>query len=122
MLIDFEAAQASLTFRGAGTAAEEGRYRVTGAHGVIASAGPALGGNVVRFAAPEGAVDIPLEGHWFREGFVGTMGELLRAIEDGDTPTNDARTVLGGLQLCFAAVASARRGSPVEPAGVRGLD
>jgi hypothetical protein len=50
------------------------------------------------------------------------MGELLRAIEDGDTPANDARTVLGGLQLCYAAVASSRRGFPVDPAGVRVLN
>ena len=88
VLIDYEAAQASLVLRGASTAGEEGRYRVAGTAGVLAATGPALGGNVVRFTAPEGAVDVPLQGHWFREGFAGTMGELLRAIEDGDTPAN----------------------------------
>ena len=121
VLIDFDEAQASLAFRGACTVAEEGRYRVTGSHGALASAGPALGGSVVRFSAPDGSVDIPLQGHWFREGFLGTMGELLRAIEDGDAPANAARTVLGGLRLCFAAVASARSGAAVDPAGVRVL-
>ena len=48
VLIDFDGAQASLAFRGACTVAEEGRYRVTGSHGALASAGPALGANVAR--------------------------------------------------------------------------
>ena len=122
VLIDFAGAQASLAFRGACTVAEEGRYRVTGSEGAIAGTGPALGANAVGFTAPDGSVEIPLKGHWFREGFLGTMGELLRAIEDGDRPANDARTVLGGLQLCFAAVLSSRRGSPVDPADVRALE
>ena len=122
MLIDFDGAQASLAFRGACAVAEEGRYSRHGHRAArCASAGPALGANVARYTAPDGSVDIPLHGHWFREGFLGTMGELLRAIEDGDQPANAARTVLGGLRLCFAAVASARSGAAVDPAGVRVL-
>ena len=121
VLIDYEGAQVSLVFRGACGIDEAGRYRVTGTQGAVTSAGPALGANVARFSAREGSVDVPLAGHWFREGFLGTMGELLRALEDGDTPANDARTVLGGLQLCYAAVASARQGAPIDPATVRAL-
>ena len=119
VLIDFGEAQASLVFRGAASIAEEGLYRVTGAEGVISSSGPVLGGHEVRVTVAEGSVDVPLQGHWFTEGFQGTMGELLRSIEADDTPANAARTVLGGLQLCFAAVASSRDGVAVDPRQVR---
>jgi predicted dehydrogenase len=122
VLIDFDEAQASLAFRGASAVGEEGRYRVAGAEGVISSAGPALGGYEVEFTAVDGSVRIPLHGHWFRDGFQGTMGELLRAVETGDQPANAARTVLDGLRLCFAAVASAREGVAVDPAAIRRLD
>ncbi len=49
------------------------------------------------------------------------MGELLRAIEEGARPDNDARDNLASLALCFAAIASARRGRPVVPGAVRSL-
>jgi predicted dehydrogenase len=121
VLIDFDDAQASLVFRGAASIAEEGWYRVTGTEGVISSRSPVLGGHEVRVDVPEGTVDVPLQGHWFREGFQGSMGELLRSIEADEEPANAARTVLGGLQLCFAAVASSRDGVAVDPRQVRVL-
>jgi predicted dehydrogenase len=121
VLIDFDDAQASLAFRGAASIGEEGWYRVTGTEGVISTSGPVLGGHEVRVDVAEGRVDVPLQGHWFREGFQGSMGELLRSIGAGDTPANAARTVLGGLQLCFAAVASSRDAIAVDPRQVRVL-
>ena len=121
VLIDYDDAQASLVFRGAASIAEEGWYRVTGTEGVLRSRGPVLGGHEVRVDVPEGTVDVPLQGHWFREGFQGSMGELLRSIEADDQPANAARTVLGGLQLCFAAVASSRDGVAIDPRQVRAL-
>ena len=62
-----------------------------------------------------------LEGTWFREGFIGTMGELLTAVEDGREPLNGARGNLDALALVFAAIASAARGVPVAPGEVRSL-
>jgi predicted dehydrogenase len=121
VLIDFEDAQATLAFRGAASIAEEGLYRVTGTEGVISSRGPVLGGHEVRVDVPEGTVDVPVHGHWFQEGFQGSMGELLRSIEADETPANAARTVLGGLQLCFAAVASSHDGVAIDPREVRVL-
>jgi predicted dehydrogenase len=121
VLIDFDEAQASLVFRGAASIAEDGLYRVTGTEGVISSRGPVLGGHEVRVDVPEGTVDVPVHGHWFREGFQGSMGELLRSIEADEEPANAARTVLGGLQLCFAAVASSRDGLAIDPRQVRVL-
>jgi hypothetical protein len=62
-----------------------------------------------------------LEGTWFKEGFRGTMGALLKAVEDGMPPLNHARGSLAALALDFAAIASARRGVPVMPGSVRSL-
>lgn len=56
-----------------------------------------------------------LEGKWFVEGFAGTMGELLCAIEEDREPVNSARNNIGSLQTCFAAIQSANTGKPVNP-------
>jgi hypothetical protein len=63
-----------------------------------------------------------LDGTWFVEGFIGTMGELLRAVEAGEEPSNGARANLASLALVFAAIASSRRRVPVEPGAVRSLE
>ena len=62
-----------------------------------------------------------LQGAWFNDGFAGTMGALLRAVETGTPPLNDARRNLDSLALAFAAIAAARRGTPVVPGQVRSL-
>ena len=49
-----------------------------------------------------------LRGTWFNDGFAGTMGELLCAIEEGREPLNSARGNLFSLKLCLAAVRSSR--------------
>ena len=49
------------------------------------------------------------------------MGALLKAVEEGAEPPNGARGNLDALALVFAAIASARRGAPVEPGSVRSL-
>ena len=62
-----------------------------------------------------------MEGNWFDDGFRGTMGELLAAIEENREPSNAAASALPGLALCFAAVESARTGRPMIPGQVRAL-
>ena len=57
----------------------------------------------------------------FPDGFHGTMGELLCAIEEGREPSHSARNNLRSLALCYAAVASAETGQPVEPGRVQGM-
>gem|GEM_PF-1896030 len=54
-----------------------------------------------------------LEGQWFNDGFRGTMGALLCAIEDGHEPANGARENLRAPALTFAAVESRRTGREV---------
>jgi len=58
-----------------------------------------------------------LSGTWFREGFHGTMAELLCAIEEKRTPNNNARENLKSLALCFAALASADAGGQPQRVG-----
>ena len=62
-----------------------------------------------------------LEGTWFKQGFQGTMGALLEAVEAGRKPLNEARGSLDALAMVFAAIASARSGMPVRPGDVRSL-
>jgi predicted dehydrogenase len=56
-----------------------------------------------------------LEGWWHRNGFAGTMGELLCAIEEQRIPWNNAADNLESLKLCYSACASADRNMAIEP-------
>lgn len=54
-----------------------------------------------------------LEGRWFPHAFMGSMGELMRAIEDDREPTNSVRDNLKTLQMVFAAMRSIDEVRPV---------
>ena len=58
-----------------------------------------------------------LRGRWLREGFVGTMAALLRALDAGQEPAHSGRDNLRTLQLVFAAYASMAEHRPVQLAG-----
>jgi predicted dehydrogenase len=114
-LIDYGDAQSSLLFRAASRVGEEGTFRVDGTLATIRSRGAALGGPDIVVSSPDGELTITLEGEWMPNALAGTMGDLLGAISSGRRPDTDARRVLDGLRLCFAAIASARAGGPVDP-------
>jgi hypothetical protein len=80
-----------------------------------------LGNQTVTLYTEKGQAQPKLEGSWFPDGFHGTMGELLRSIEEGREPSNSARDNLRSLALCFAAIASATDGTPKVPGEVRRL-
>jgi predicted dehydrogenase len=120
-LVGFEGGQASLAFDGATRLGAEDRTFVGGSAGSLTSRGPDLRSQEVRLATAAGVARPRLAGTWFREGFAGTMGALLKAVEEGTEPPNAARGNLASLALVFAAVASARQGVPVEPGSVRSL-
>ena len=73
----------------------------------------------VTICTGKGYASPKLKGSWFENGFLGTMAELLRAIEEKREPSNSARGNLKGLALCFAACASADAGRPMVPGRVR---
>lgn len=120
-LIAFEGGQAALSFDAATRYGAQDRTFITGAAGTLASQGPDLSNQQVTMTTADGVARPDLRGTWFKEGFVGTMGALLKAVEDGTPPLNNARDNLDALALAFAAIASARRGLPVAPGAVRSL-
>ena len=120
-LVAFAGGEAALAFDGAARFGPEDHTYVGGSAGSLASHGPGLSEQAVTLATAAGIARPALAGTWFTEGFIGTMGELLRAVEAGDEPSNGARGNLASLALVFAAIASSRRRAPVEPGSVRSL-
>jgi phosphoglycerate dehydrogenase-like enzyme/predicted dehydrogenase len=120
-VVEYPTAQASLAFDAETRYGTQDRSFVAGSHGAISSIGP--GNRVQRLTITTEAGDATpeLEGSWFPDGFHGTMGELLCAIEEKRQPSTSARDNLRSLSLCFAAVASAERHEPVVPGTVRAM-
>jgi predicted dehydrogenase len=55
---------------------------------------------------------------WFPQAFIGTMGQLMRAIQEDDEPEISGRTTLGTMALVEAAYRSAAEGRAVSPTEV----
>jgi predicted dehydrogenase len=119
--IEFENAQASLAFDASTRFGGQDSTFVAGSLGTAHSTGPDLNEQHLTLATAAGLAVPTLEGAWFPDGFHGTMGELLRAIEEKREPDNGARNNLKSLELCFAALASAERHEPVVPGAIRRL-
>ncbi len=118
-LVDFDDAQASLTFDGDAKFGAEDRTTIVGTRGTARSTGPSLSNQTVTCYTADGWFSPTLDGTWFVEGFQGTMGELLLSIEENRQPSNNARENLQSLALCFAAVKSADAGRAVPLGEVR---
>jgi predicted dehydrogenase len=119
--VEYDGAQASLGFDADTRFGQQDRTYVVGSLGTITSIGNDLNRQDVTLYTKAGCARPVLQGAWFPDGFHGTMGELLCAIEEGREPANSARDNLRGLALCFAAVASAEAGVPRRPGEVRTL-
>ena len=119
--IEYPHSQASLVFDASVPQGGWDRVLVSGSRGIIRSAGNDNETQQVEFLSDEGSIAPKLEGTWFPDGFHGTMGELLCAIEEQRQPTHSARNNLRSLELCFAAVASSLSHEPVAPGTVRKL-
>ncbi|SNZ17088.1 Predicted dehydrogenase [Natronoarchaeum philippinense] len=117
--IEYEGAQASMTFAGHTQFAQEDRTVVAGTEGTLVSTDAGGDGQTVTLETERGTASPDLDGEWFTDGFHGSMAALLRAIETGEEPPHSGRNNLASLELCFAAVASAERGEPVVPGDVR---
>ena len=120
-LVEYDDAQAALFFDANTRFGEQDTTFVSGTLGTARSGGPSLNAQEVTLATSEGHARPRLEGQWFPDGFHGTMGELLRAVEEKRQPSHHARGNLASLELCFAAISSAARGEPVVPGTVRRL-
>jgi predicted dehydrogenase len=118
-IVEYDDAQAALSFDADTKLGPEDRTFVSGTVGSMVSEGPDLEEQSVTVYTEDGYATPNLEGTWFPDGFHGAMAELLRAIEDDREPTNSARDNLRSLELCFAAVASAEDHEPKVPGEVR---
>ncbi|KIL40463.1 oxidoreductase [Gordoniibacillus kamchatkensis] len=61
-----------------------------------------------------------LEGRWFPHAFMGTMGELMRAVEDEREPENSVADNLLTLQMVFASYRSMAENRPVYLSEIAG--
>ena len=120
-LIEYKNSQATLVFDGYVPSGGWDRTLISGSRGLIRSAGIELAGQKIEIVTDEGIISPKIEGTWFPDGFHGTMGELLCAIEEQRQPSNNARNNLRSLELCFAAIASSKRHEAVVPGSVRKL-
>jgi predicted dehydrogenase len=118
-IVEYENAQATITLDADARFGKADRTYVAGTKGTLTSDGPNLEKQAVALHTARGVAKPRLAGSWFRDGFHGTMAELLCAVEERREPSNNARDNLKSLALCFAACASADRGKPVVPGTVR---
>ena len=119
-IINYEQSQVRMSFNAHTTLGEEDVTTIVGTNGTLRSRGPGLNDQPeIEMYTEEGMVKVPLEGSWFENGFKGTMGELLCAIEEGREPVNSARNNLKSLELCFAALKSADENKVIVPGEVR---
>ena len=72
-----------------------------------------LGSDRVVLERGDTTTSFALEGQWFVDGFAGTMGELMSAIDEDREPENSAAHVLASVRTTFAAVESVRAGGAV---------
>ena len=121
VVADWPRAQMRLGLNASVEHGQRDRTVVAGSKGTLVASGPELNRQSVRLHTAEGVSEPALEGCWFDNGFQGSMGELLRAVEDGRAPCNAAAGNLESLALCFAALRSADTGEPVAPGSVRGV-
>lgn len=118
-LMDFGTAQASLVFDAATPFGPQDATYIAGSKGSLIATGPDLGNQRVELHTKAGVARPELHGKWFNDGFAGTMGALLCAIESGQEPSNGARGNLLSLANCFAALKAAQTGRAEVPGQVR---
>ncbi|XZE51925.1 Gfo/Idh/MocA family protein [Planctomycetaceae bacterium SH139] len=121
VLVEFDNAQASMTFDAMVKHAPEERTYVAGTAGVVVSSGSGNQDQHVTLTTDQGSYQPQLSGRWFPDGFRGTMCELISSIAEGRPCQIAAEDNLKSLALCFAAIQSARSGQPVRPGEVRKL-
>lgn len=117
----FEDAQASLVFDAGVQFGQMDQTYVAGTLGTATSSGASIQSQQVELLTTGGSWRPNLSGKWFPDGFHGTMGELLCAIEEKRPSTISAADNLKSLEICFAALASADSGQPVVPGTIRQL-
>jgi predicted dehydrogenase len=120
-MIEFDEAQCSLAFDAGLPVGSLDQTFLSGTQGSLHSVGPDIQSQAVTVATSHGRWSPRLIGQWFPDGFHGTMGELLCAVEERRESSINAEDNLKSLALCFAAIASVELGKPIVPGSVRRL-
>ena len=121
VLVDYPTAQATMNFNAFTRFGPFDRTTLIGTKGTAQSTGTGLQEQNLEIFTADGVMRPELEGQWFDDGFHGTMGELLCAIEEDRTPYHNAADNLRSLALAFAAIASSHDGQPKRVGDVRRL-
>ena len=121
VIVEYPEALATLSFNADTRYGGSDRTIIVGSAGTLASTGPGLTEQTVTLTTANGSSSPVLQGAWFPDGFHGTMGELLCAIEQRRAPSHSAANNLTSLALCFAAIASSRSGERIQPGTVRSI-
>ena len=119
--IEFENGQSTLAFDAAVPYGSHEKTFLSGTKGVLHSFGSGNQQQELEVSTQLGKWTPTLTGKWFPDGFHGTMGELLCAIEEQRPCLIDAEDNLTSLGLCFAAIQSAETGQAVIPGTVRSM-
>ena len=109
-VVTFPGGTAALHFDGCSRFGARETLVITGGAGTLRAEGPLCRAHEMEIFTKRGVMRPKLDGAWFNDGFRGTMGELLCAVEDDREPENSARQTLPGLALCLAAIRSAKSG------------
>jgi len=112
-VVNFGDGLATMAFSAYETRSEKEFLCCVGSKGTLRALGRINRIMEMEYANGEGSITFPLEGSWFPGGFMGTLGEFLRAIEEDREPSISAANNLKSLELCFAALKSADTGQPI---------
>jgi predicted dehydrogenase len=118
-MIRFEGGHASLVFDACTRTKSRETAVVVGSKGILTAEGEVCNARNVELSTKAGRARPVLRGEWFPDGFAGTMGELLCAVEEKREPSNNARDNLESLALCFASMVSADTGKAQEVGAIR---
>lgn len=119
--IEYPSALVTLVFDGDTKLGGEDRTLVRGSQGTYLSTGPDHNRQRAILHRQCISTRVKLRGKWFPDAFAWSMAELLRAIEANRSPEHDPASAMRGLELCFAAVASADQQAPVQAGTVAKL-
>ncbi|MFK7793121.1 MAG: Gfo/Idh/MocA family protein [Devosiaceae bacterium] len=120
-MVKLDGGTASLVFDGGIAHGPRDTTFIGGTKGALQSDGSDLSSQTVTLTTAQGIARPSLEGQWFNDGFAGTMGELMCAIEEDREPANGAAENLHSLALAFAAVESRITGREIEVGSTRKL-
>ncbi len=115
----FDGGIASLHFDGSTQSETSESIEIIGTKGRIRCSGKPCEAHDLQLITADGIARPTLEGKWMPDGFGGTMGELLCAIDEGRQPYNSGAHNLHSLEAAFALIQSADSGRKVNVSSAR---